>query len=117
MSLRHLLYSVLSTDPEIVAVYGNRIIDSGALGQDTGIIPVFPFLVTQWGSHTVGWGTVEDRLVELWSYDVSTDYTRTERGLRAAQDALHRRAGGSVLVEGSRTWLIEARLDSVSRDR
>lgn len=116
MSLRHLLFGVLSVDAGVVGVYGDRIIDSGNLGTPDGLIPPFPFLVTKWGEHTVGWGSVEDRLVELWSYDNPTDYTRTERGLRAAQAALHRRAGGWADAEGSRTWLIEARLDSVSRD-
>jgi len=116
MSLRHLLFTVLSGDADVVAVYGNRIVDSGNLGTPDGLIPPFPFLVTKWGEGTVGWGTTEDRLVELWSYDISTDYTRTERGLRAVQSVLHRRAGGWADAEGERTWLVEARLDSVSRD-
>ena len=116
MSLRHLLYGVLSEDAQVVAVYGDRILDAGNLGRDDGHIPALPFLVTRWAEHTVGWGSTESRVVELWSYDNPTDYTRTERGLRAVQDVLHRRAGGWVDAEGQRTWLIEARLNSVSRD-
>lgn len=116
MSLRHLLYALLTTTPEVMNVYAERIIDAGNLGEEEGLIPPFPFLVTRWGESRPRWGTTEDALVELWSYDNPRDYTRHGVGLGAVQTALHRQSFGPVVAEGARTWLVEATLDSVSRD-
>jgi glycine cleavage system aminomethyltransferase T len=55
--------------------------------------------------------------VELWSYDVPTDYSRTERGLDAVYAALHQRTGVKSVVAGETdTWLVQALWGSTSRD-
>lgn len=116
MSLRHLLYELLTTTPDVVAVYGDRVIDAGNLGEESGLIPPFPFLVTRWGEERPFRGTTRNALVELWSYDNPRDYTRHGRGLLAVQAVLHRQSAGPTVAEGYRTWLIEGLLDSISRD-
>ena len=117
MSMRHLLYTLLSGDAPVVAVYGTRIIDAGQLGETKGQAPRFPYLVTKFGERTPGANrTSFVQEVELWSYDDPHDYTRTEKGLDALFALLHQRGGGSVAVDGVTTHLIQAEWLSTSRD-
>lgn len=117
MSVRHLVYGLVSGDPALQGVYDDRIIDAGALGGVDGIAPAFPFLAVRYGEVSPGpRRTVEDLLVEFWSYDEPQDYTRTGKGLAALHALLHDRSGGSVLVDGVTTWLISATWTGTSRD-
>lgn len=118
MSVRHLIAGLLGGAAPVVAVYGTRIIDAGNLGEKPGTIPAFPFLATKYGEATPGGSrTSRVQLVELWSYDHPTDYTRTELGLDAIYDLLHERGGGAAIVAGEpTTWLVEALWQSTSRD-
>lgn len=117
MTLRHVLYTLLTTEPTITAVYGTRVIDAGELGDTTGQTPVFPYLCTKWGEENPTLsrtGLSED--VELWSYDDPRDYTRTKKGFAAIQAFLHKRGPWSQVVDGTKFWLNEARWLGTSRD-
>lgn len=117
MSLRHVLYSILTTTPGITAVYGDRIIDASNLGEDAGSIPARPFLVTKFGARTPGPSrTSYSREVDLWSYGELGDFTVVEQGLDAVYAALHDRVGDKATTEGVTTHLMGAALLSVSRD-
>lgn len=118
MSVRHLLHDLLVADTGVAAVYGTRVLDAGNLGEDSGQQPVFPYLVTKYGEATRGASrTTKVQTVELWSYDVPTDYSRTERGLDAVYAALHQRTGVKSVVAGETdTWLVQALWGSTSRD-
>lgn len=117
MSARHLLYTLLSTDPGIQAVFATRIIDAGELGETPGTQPPFPYLVTKFRETTPGASRTSRRhLVELWAYDEPRDYTRLEKGLDAAFAVLHERSGGPVVAEGETTWLVEGTWESTSND-
>lgn len=118
MSVRHLVYNLLTAAPAVTAVYSTRIIDEGALGETPGLIPAFPFLVTKYGEETRGASrTSKVQQLELWSYDVPTDYTRTERGLDGIYALLHERGGDAAVVVGEpTTHLVEALWQSTSRD-
>lgn len=117
MSVRHLLHGILTSEAPVNTLYGGKIIDSGELGETAGTIPTFPFLVTVFGEETRG-ASRTSRLVqvELWSYDEPRDRTRTGKGLDAVYAVLHQRAGGSVLVDGVTTHLIEALWQARSKD-
>jgi hypothetical protein len=117
MSVRHLLYQILSGLTVVEETYGDRLIDAGSLGAPWGDPPRFPYLVTKYGEQSAApVGRVQDCLVDLWSYDVPEDYSASEKGLRGIFDALDRRSGDSILVEGVRYWLIEARFQATSQD-
>jgi len=118
MSVRHLVHGLLAAHVPLTAVYGTRIIDEGNLGETPGLIPPFPFLVTKYGEETRGSSrTSKVQLLELWSYDVPTDYTLTEKGLDAAYALLHERGGDKAVVAGEPdTYLVEALWQSTSRD-
>ena len=101
----------------MATVYGQRIIDAGALGGTSGVAPAFPFLAMRHGEETRSPAPrVFDRVVELWSYDTPRDYTRTERGLRAVQAALEAAVGHRTEVQGVAWWLIATRYEGTSRD-
>lgn len=117
MSVRHLLYSIISADVGVQAVYADRIMDAGQLGDLAGQAPPFPYLVTKYGERSSSFsGTAIDVEVELWSYDDPHDYARTEAGLEALKSCLDRRANDVVAVEGVTYRLIEARYAGTSRD-
>lgn len=118
MSVRHLVHNLLVGDAAVTAIYSTRVIDAGNLGEEDGLQPVFPFLVTKYGEETRGASrTTKVQQVELWSYDHPTDYTRTDKGLDAIYALLHERGGGSAVVAGEpTTWLIQALWQSTSRD-
>lgn len=117
MSLRHVLYAVLTATPAITAVYGTRIVDAGELGATDGQSPVFPYLSMQWGNELpTASATGLNEEVELWSYDDPRDYTRTKVGLEAIKATLHKQGPWNQLVEGRRFWIGEARWLGTSRD-
>lgn len=117
MSLRHVLYTILLTDSDIVSVYSDRIIDSGELGHTDGQTPVFPYLCTVWGQENPTMSpTGLDEQVELWSYDDPRDFTRTKKGLAAIRSFLDRQGPWSTVVDGKRYWLTEARWLGTSKD-
>jgi hypothetical protein len=118
MSVRHLIKNLLSGDAGVVAVYDTRIIDEGNLGEVPGTQPEFPYLVTKYGEETRGASrTSRIQTLELWSYDVPTDYTLTEKGLAAAYALLHERGGDAAVVTGEpTTYLVSALWESTSRD-
>jgi hypothetical protein len=117
MSVRHVVYNVLTATAPVTAVYGTRIIDEGQLGDREGQQPEFPFLVTKYGEATRGASrTTKVQVLELWSYDHPSDYTRTDAGLDAIYAALHQRGGDAAVVAGEpTTWLVEALWESTSR--
>ena len=117
MSVRHLMYQMLSGDVAVTALYGTRIIDEGDLGKTAGAIPEFPFLVAKYGEATRGASrTTKVQLVELWSYDHPTDYTRTDKGLEAIYNALHERGGDKAEVaDEPTTHLVWCMWGSTSR--
>lgn len=118
MSVRHLMYSLLTANAGVQAVYGDRIVDEGNLGETPGTAPAFPYLVTKYGEETRGASrTSRVQLVELWSYDHPTDYTRTDRGLDAIYALLHQRGGDRAPDPdgGPDTFLVEASWESTSR--
>jgi hypothetical protein len=118
MSVRHLVHNLLAGDAAVAAIYGDRIIDAGNLGEEHGLQPEFPFLVTKYGEETRGASrTTKVQLVELWSYDHPTDYTRTDKGLDAAYALLHQRGGDAAVVVGEpTTHLVWCTWGSTSRD-
>ena len=118
MSVRHLIRTLLTQDAGVAAVYGTRIIDEGNLGETEGTQLAFPYLVTKYGEESRGASrTSKVQTLELWSYDVPTDYTQTEKGLAAAYALLHERGGDAAVVAGEpTTYLIEALWGSTSRD-
>ena len=117
MSVRHLIRNILVATAPVTAVYNTRIVDEGSLGDREGQQPEFPYLVTKYGEETRGASrTTKVQLLELWSYDHPTDYTRTDLGLDAVYQALHQRGGDSAVVVGEpTTWLVEALWQSTSR--
>lgn len=117
MSVRHLIYGLLTADAGVTALYGNRIIDEGNLGEQPGLIPAFPFLVTKYGEATPGASRRSKiQALDLWSYDVPADYSRTDLGLDAVYALLHQRTGGKAVVAGEPdTWLVQALWQSTSR--
>lgn len=117
MSARHLLYSLLSGDAGIQAVFGDRVIDASELGEAEGHQPPFPFLVTRFRETTPGASPTSRRhLVELWAYDEPRDYTRLEKGLEAAFSLLDMKSGGPVTADSVTTWLVEGKWESTSND-
>lgn len=118
MSVRHLVHQLLVGDAAITALYGTRIVDAGNLGETPGLIPEFPFLVTKYGEESRGASrSTKVQLVELWSYDEPTDYTRTGKGLDAIYAMLHERGGDNAVVAGEpTTHLVWATWGSTSRD-
>jgi len=117
MSMRHLIYNVLSATAGIQQVYSERIIDAGQLGDTEGQPPEFPYLAVKYGERLPGPNRTSFVVeVEFWSYDDPYDYSRTEKGLDAIFDALDNRAGGSATVDGVTTHLIEAHWLTTSRD-
>lgn len=117
MSVRHLMFDLLRGNAPVVAVFGNRIIDEGALGETAGAQPAFPYLVTKYAEITPGVSrTTHVHSVELWAYDTPTDYTRIDKGLAAAYDLLHERAGDAAVRVGEpTTHLMDCRWQSTSR--
>jgi hypothetical protein len=118
MSVRHLVHALLLGNAGVTAVYGTRILDAGALGEEPGLQPEFPYLVTKYGEETRGASrTTKVQLLELWSYDHPTDYTRTALGLDAVYALLHERGGDNAVVAGEpTTHLIWCTWGSTSRD-
>lgn len=117
MSERHLLYSLLTDDAAVTAVYQDRIIDAGELGGTPGIQPEFPFLAVKFAESLPGASSRSRRhSVELWSYGEDRDYTVLAQGLDAIFALLDHRHGGPVTADGVTTWLIEAKWESTSRD-
>ena len=117
MSARHLLYSLLTNDAGVSAVFGDRIVDASELGETEGTAPLFPYLVTRFGETARGASPTSRRhTVELWAYDEPRDYTRLEKGLDAIFALLDLKSGGPVVAEGVTTWLIEGKWESTSND-
>lgn len=110
MSIRHVVYGLLSTDPTVIALVGNRIYDAGALGTPTDKqVPQKPFIVTNYGPDETGRdedGRVIDRTVDVWFYGNQGDFTIVEKGMRAIKTALHNASGVYVDPDTSeKTWL------------
>lgn len=115
MSLRHVVFGLLTAHAPLVTIVGNRIFDAGALGTPTGKqIPQKPFLVTNYGENRAAPredGTVEDRELNVYAYGEPGDYTVVESVLREVLRALHDKSGMYVNPENSsdKTWLTLAR--------
>jgi hypothetical protein len=122
MSLRRVVYGLLTAHAPLVVLVGSRIFDSGALGTPTGKqIPAKPFVVTNYGEDQGAPrrdGTVEDRIVDVYAYGEPGDYTVVEQVLREVKLALQDKAGVYVNPENSsdKTWLNVARYTGSSRD-
>lgn len=122
MSVRHLVYQLVAADEVVESVYGDRIVDEGAVGRWTGTPagqqPGFPFLVLKYGEETRGVSrTTRVQLVEFWSYDTPTDLTRHDHGLDALYALLHQRGGDRAVDPdgGPDTYLVEANWEATSR--
>lgn len=117
MSMRHVLYNILSGDAGVVAVYGDRIIDASNLGEDAGQLPARPFLVTKFGARGPGASPRSYvRAVDLWSYGEMGDFTVVEQGLAAIYATLHQRSGDVATADGQTHHLISAEFVSASQD-
>jgi hypothetical protein len=121
MTLRHIVYGLLTGRPALVAIVGSRLYDSGALGTPTGKdVPKKPFIVLNYGNDQGGPAEdarVEDRTVDVYAYGEPGDFTVVEKVLQEVKSALHNASGFYTDPDTSlKTWLASARYQGSSSD-